>query len=290
MNGRRCYDLRIADISIRMETDAPMKVEDAFVPFLIREDKPQVTAVFCHVGALPPIPAQVLYEDVCYRVHPDGAGGYLRSFFDAPRDRDPYGVGIYDYPNGKIRVEYLDKGARCVSGMVTGVFHLGIEEIMLTHGRMFLHAACVQTHLGGILFSGPSGIGKSTQAGLWCAHRDGRLINGDRTILSREGETYRAWGSPYAGSSRCHVNDSAPVRAIVMLRQAAECSLRRLEPGEAFRNLYAGAAVSRWDRTSVLRSCDFLGELARQVPVVEFSCTPDAHAVDFLENALQGVI
>ena len=105
---------------------------------------------------------------------------------------------------------------------------------------MILHASFVSTRYGGLLFSGVSGIGKSTQADLWQRYEGAELLNGDRTVLRRMDGVWTAFGSPYAGSSNCFVNESRPVRAIVLLSQGSACSLRRLSPAAAFRGLYAG--------------------------------------------------
>jgi hypothetical protein len=170
--------------------------------------------------------------------------------------------------------------------MQNSFFHVGIESLMLYRERLCFHAACVRTALGGILFSGPSGIGKSTQADLWCKYRGAEQINGDRPILSKGEEGWLAWGSPYAGSSRCYVNASCPVRAIVMLRQAGSCSLRRLSAREAFRAVWSGLTVPAWDAKAMETACDLALELSAAVPVYEFGCTPDAAAVEFLEQGL----
>lgn len=282
------YDLRIADLVIRMELDHPINAGEAFSPFMTREAIPDVTAVFRQVEALAPIPEEMVYEDVCFRVHPAGNGRFIRSFFYAPRDLTPYGTAVYDTDGRILRVDYLEKGRHCVSDMANSFFHLGIEDVMLRRRRVFLHAACVQTCLGGILFSGPSGVGKSTQARLWQTYRGSRLINGDRTILSKQGDTWWAWGSPYAGSSRCYVNAKVPVRATVLLEQGPRCMLRRLGPGEAFRKLYAGMTLNSWNRAHVLTACDLASELAGEIPVYTFTCTAEEAAVDYLEKALQG--
>lgn len=279
--------LSIAGITLRMDTDRLLAPEDNFAPFLTEESSPDFLACFRQVAQLPPVPERILHEDNCYRVHPDGRGGYLRSFFDPPRDLTPYAVATYDYPRGSIQVDYLEKGASCVCEMRNSFFHLGFEAMLIHKNRLCLHAACVRTHLGGILFSGPSGIGKSTQAQLWCDNRGARQINGDRPILSRDGEGWLAWGSPYAGSSRCHINESCPVTAIIMLRQAEECSLRRLSQSEAFRAVWAGLTVCGWDRAFVETASSLTIELIASVPVLEFACTPDQQAVDYLEQGLR---
>ena len=281
------YDLSVAGVSIRVESDQPLKMSEEFLPFLCHEEKSRYKASFHCVKDLPQVPPKVVYEGNCHRVHPDGSGGYQRSFFDAPRDLTPYSLVTYDYASGHIDVPYLEKGRKCVSEMSNSFFHLGLEGIMIREDRLCFHAACVSTSLGGILFSGPSGIGKSTQAELWCQYRDGWLINGDRPILSLEGERVLAWGSPYAGSSKCYVNDSCQVAAIVMLKQAQECSLRRLGAAEAVRRIYAGLNVHTWDRSFVTKAFDLVMELALRVAVYELSCTPDEAAVQCLENALK---
>lgn len=281
-----CF-LSIAGITLRMDTDRRLVPGRKFAPFLAEGTSPDYIACFRQVAELPPIPEKVLHEDTCYRVHPDDRGGYLRSFFDPPRDLSPYAVAIYDYPRGRIQVDYLEKGFSCVSEMGNSFFHLGFEAMLIHKNRLCLHAACVDTELGGILFSGPSGIGKSTQAQLWCDNRGARQINGDRPILSQSEDGWLAWGSPYAGSSRCHINESCPVTAIVMLRQAEKCSLRRLSLPEAFRAVWSGLTVYSWDKAFAETASGLALELIASVPVLEFACTPDLQAVEYLEQGLR---
>lgn len=281
------YCLSIADITIEVETDSPPAIDLQFQPFLMEPETPDFRVFFRRVEQLPPVPETVLYEDNCYRVHPDGKGGCLRTFFDAPRDLTPYALAVYDYEAGIIRVDYLEKGAHCISEMHSSFFHLGFESLLVRKERICVHAACVSTHLGGLLFSGPSGIGKSTQAELWCRCHGARQINGDRPILSRTDNGWLAWGSPYAGSSRCHINESCSVAAILMLRQAKQCGLRRLSPREAFRAVWSGLTLCSWDAKMVEDAFDLTLALIGTVPVYEFSCTPDEAAVEYLERELQ---
>lgn len=290
MTAPNRYSLNIADVSIRMETPEEFPVEKSFLPFLRECERPRYTAVFRPVDKLPPIPEKTIVKENCYRVHPDGKGGYQRSFFDPPRGEEPYALGTYDYPNGQITIDYLDRGRQCVSEMSNSFFHIGFEALLIQENRLCFHAACVDTPLGGILFSGPSGIGKSTQADLWCRYGGGRLINGDRPILSKDADGWRAWGSPYAGSSRCYVNESCPICAIVLLKQAPDCSARRLGMGEAFRGIYAGLTMYSWNREFVAAAFDMAMDLAASVPVFEFACTPEQCAVECLEKKLREVL
>lgn len=281
------YCLSVADIGIEVETDLLHPEEKHFRPFITKEKASDVRLRFRRVAQLPALSSSIIHEDNCYRVHGDGKGRYVRAFFDAPRDYTPYAVASWDDAGKTVQVDYLEKGIFCIDGMSNSFFHLGLESVLVRMNRLCVHAACVETFLGGILFSGPSGIGKSTQAELWCRYRGAQQVNGDRPILSKSEEGWLAWGSPYAGSSRVHRNVCCPVTAIVMLRQEKTCSLRRLNQSEAFRAVWSGLTIPGWDTEAVTQAFDLASELIRTVPVFEFGCTPDMAAVDYLESELR---
>ena len=272
----------IAGVPISMETEQELPMTGSFRPFLT-EEPPVYRGRFHVVQELPEYDPAVLYGGTCYYVHP----GADRTFFDAARETTPYALARTDHEAGIVDVAYQQRCAHCVSQLDNSFFHLGFEGLLIRHDRVCFHASCVRTELGGILFSGPSGIGKSTQAKLWCDHRAAELINGDRPILQRTGEGFRAWGSPYAGSSKCHVNDSAAVSALVFLSQAKENRIRRLGGGEAFRRIYAGLTMYSWDREFVERAVDLAMELASRVPCYELACLPEISALECLEDRLK---
>ena len=281
------FKLEIADVSITLYTTYQWREQNAFLPFMKENENPDYEVVFRMTELLPEIPDSEIYQVECYRVHSDKRGGYLRSFFDAPRDFTPYAVAEYDYDNGKIWIDYLAKGERCVSEIHNSFFHIGFEAMLIHKKRLCFHAACIDTQLGGILFSGPSGIGKSTQADLWCKYRNAELINGDRPILSKDKKGWLAWGSPYAGSSKCHVNKNCSVTAIVMLQQTDQCTVRQLHGVEAFRAVWSGMTVYSWDKWFVEEAIELTMKLIEEVPVFEFCCTPDKEAVEYLEQELR---
>ncbi len=282
-----CLDLEIAGISISLHSFQKWESEPSFIPFKKNMQNPDYSVVFRQVERLPALSDAVIHEDNCYRVHQNQDGSFYRSFFDAPRDYTPYAVAQYDHNEGIIQIDYLPKGAHCVSELHNSFFHIGFEEILIHKKRLCLHAACVDTQLGGLLFSGPSGIGKSTQAELWCNYRGAKVINGDRPILSKESAGWLAWGSPYSGSSKCHVNANCPVTAIVMLEQSENCKIQKLRQTEAFKAIWSGLTIHSWDRWFVEEASLLLMRLIENIPVFKYGCTPDEHAVDYLEREIR---
>lgn len=280
-------DLSLAGVDLRVRGEEPISVEERFCPFLSQTERPAVTIRVQPVQQLPPEPRVPLWQEQIYRAYEDGKGHFRRDFLDPLGQPEPYASATYDYPGGEIQIDYLPREIGTFNRL-QGIFHhVGLESLMLYRDRLCFHAACVRTDRGGLLFSGPSGIGKSTQAELWCRHRGAKLINGDRPILGRGQAGWFAWGSPYAGSSHCYVNESCPINAIVMLRQGKNCTLRRLTPGEAFRAVWSGVTVPGWDAGATERACDLALGISAMVPVYELTCTPEEQAVILLERELR---
>lgn len=280
-------DLSLAGLDMRVYGEEPVSVEDRFCPFLSRTERPEVTIRLQQAQQLLLAPGAPLWQEQTYRAYCDGKGRFHRDFLDPLGPPEPYAAATYDYPSGEIQIEYLPREVGTFHRL-QGIFHhVGIESLMLYRDRLCFHAACIRIDQGGLLFSGPSGIGKSTQAELWCRHRGAKLINGDRPILNRGQAGWVAWGSPYAGSSHCYVNESCSINAIVMLRQGKSCILRRLTPGEAFRAIWSGVTVPGWDTGATEKACDLALEISMMVPVYELTCTPEEQAVALLERELR---
>ncbi|MBP3664299.1 MAG: hypothetical protein J6J03_03980 [Tyzzerella sp.] len=233
------------------------------------------------------IPENPLYSDMFCAVARNSAGHLQKFFYGDNSATGGCVVSTYDVDNKHILIEYPLSYADKDLHLRSCFYWIGFESYLLQKSKLCLHASFIDTHLGGILFSGASGIGKSTQAELWCRYRSARQINGDRPILSKENDGWIAWGSPNAGSSRCYVNENSTVAAIVLLKQASMCTLRRLNPSEAFRGIWSGLTIRSWDPTFVDAASILAMDLVANVPVYEFCCTPDEQAVNFLEEELR---
>ena len=162
---------------------------------------------------------------------------------------------------------------------------LGIEEIAAQKNGVVFHAAFIEWEGRAVLFTGPSGIGKSTQAALWKQFRGTPIINGDKTLLYREGEKLFASGLPFSGSSAFCENRMAALRAIVCLDRCAENAVSPLSPTEALRCLTRSSYILPTCVGSVTQT---LIEIAENAPICSLRCTPDERAVASLERYLKG--
>ncbi|MGM9554159.1 MAG: hypothetical protein ACI3V2_07615 [Faecousia sp.] len=164
---------------------------------------------------------------------------------------------------------------------------LALPHILLQRDRLLLHASYILTDRGAILFTAPSGVGKSTQASLWRLHRGAFIVNGDRAVLGLDGSVPMAYGFPVSGSSAdCH-NRSAAVRAVVSLRQAPTNTIRRLQGSDCVRVLINGTYLPPEYRADMLPAFHAALRLAERVPIFELSCLPEESAVECLETLLK---
>lgn len=147
----------------------------------------------------------------------------------------------------------------------------GLFDILADAGMLVLHSAYIVTRQGeGILLSGPSGIGKSTQAALWQRYGAAQTVNGDRALVRPDTGTVS--GVMYAGTSGICRNVTAPLRAAGLLHQAPESRVTDIRPQEAFARVLSQCAYHQWDPASAARMTELAARLVTNVPVRQLDC------------------
>ena len=163
----------------------------------------------------------------------------------------------------------------------------GLTHILADYGRVILHSSFVAYRGEAILFTAPSGTGKSTQAELWRMHCKGaEVINGDRSILAVDSKAVTAYGIPLCGTSGITKNRSMPVRAVIVLRKGEENRIRRLRGREAFALLFSECGINVWSRDDMGRIMQIVSGITETAPVYLYECLPDISAVDALASEL----
>lgn len=164
--------------------------------------------------------------------------------------------------------------------------YMAFENPLLYYQAFLLHSSFISWQNNGILFTAPSGTGKSTQADLWKKYEDADIYNGDRTIIRKIDGKYYGFGSPYAGSSGIYRNESAPIKAIVVIEQGPDNVIRRLHGREAFLPLFRETLMNTWNKEYMEKMTDLLMDAACQIPIYHLSCRPDQGAVNTVKNEI----
>lgn len=152
---------------------------------------------------------------------------------------------------------------------------------------MHLHSSFVLYQDKALLFTGSSGIGKTTQAELWRDFQGARIINGDAALLRQmEDGKWWAFGTPVHGSSPYCENEQAPIVALVMLKQGKENKLTKLDSFSAVTSCLPEFYRPQMDEETAEVFWKSVDSLFREVPVYRLTCRPDREATELVKQEL----
>lgn len=289
MSNDNIYNFWFSEMKISLKTKWLVYITDNFTPFYIQEDAQKEQCLFeCVVcDELENIQGTKVYSGLEYDVIRRRDNQYIRLFKDHKEGDRVYAVLQSMPESGKAVISVLKGNEYHFDDTNNSFFHTGWEQFLIQRNRLILHTSLLNTQFGGLVFSGPSGIGKSTQAELWKEYEEAEQINGDRPILYKKENVWMGYGSPYAGSSKCYVNKGVPVRAIMLLAQGEDCRIMPLRKSEAFREIFRNCTVYSWDREFVERVITLVTELVSDIPIYRLICTPDQRAVEAVKELLK---
>ena len=160
-----------------------------------------------------------------------------------------------------------------------------LRFVMLYHKVFFIHASAIAVNNSGIVFSAPSGTGKSTHTALWEKYYNAKIINDDSPFISADADNIILHGAPWAGTTGINKNVSVPLKAIVFLEQAPENSITPLMSLQALQFLMR-ELLQPCDRQLIDNTYTMLNLVLASVPCYLLKCTPDKEAADVVYNEI----
>lgn len=160
------------------------------------------------------------------------------------------------------------------------------EKDLLLEQAFILHACYIEYQGEAIVFTAPSGTGKSTQGMLWAKNENARIINGDRCIIQKRGNNYFACGTPFCGSSAINTNCTLPLKAIAIVSQNPFDYVVKASRIHAVTKLNAESTINRWNSNAISENFNLLEDLYLNTEVVNLFCTPTKKAVKVLKHYL----
>lgn len=164
---------------------------------------------------------------------------------------------------------------------------LSLERRMREKDNFILHCAYIVYKEKAILFSAPSGMGKSTQACLWQQYKDARIINGDRALLTKQNDGYYACGWPICGSSEICINEKYPIACIVTLRKDTQNSITQLSYKQTFKQILSELTVNYHNPAFLNDTLDFVDDLSKAITMYHLSCDISIDAVKCLDDRMK---
>lgn len=280
-------NIQFAGVILRIVSERALEITEEFVPFLASPTaEPDITvqvswclteAEFLH---LPPVG-----EDMLTTYYDDGQYMYceLNGGTRGPVAQTKY---LPDFSYVKCAVR-SDASIYPQDKIYQILRMLPLRQMLLYKKVLFLHASQVLYQDRGIVFTAPSGTGKTTQAKLWCDLRGADMICNDRTLIRRSDNHWLTYGYPFDGSEPVISDKVCRLGCIVVLRQGNENRITRLSPAKAITSLMEQTVINGWFADARQMALELIMEVFEDCPIYLFQCTADASAVSVLENLLR---
>lgn len=167
-------------------------------------------------------------------------------------------------------------------GLILTAFysHIVSKDVLL------IHASAVSYNDKGLIFTGPSNIGKTTQAKLWNQYLNAEILNGDKLFIKIKNNHVYVYGNPWRGSSPYYLNKSVIVNYVVALQKGEENSLVELSDFEKMLGVVPHVFLPHWDAVSTNQAASTLDFWLTHNRFYKLTCRPNQEAVELVKNTL----
>lgn len=171
--------------------------------------------------------------------------------------------------------------------LVYDLFH-GIRFAFLylaqQKGFFAIHSASILYKDRLWIFSGPSGMGKSTHTNLWKQIYDTPIVNGDLNLLAMTSNGPIVYGMPWCGTSGISDTNSYPLGGIIFLGRSNENIVEELSPDKKALLLMQRLISPAWTPNMLTKNLDFSTALAKKAELCRLKCSKDSSAVELMKQ------
>lgn len=152
------------------------------------------------------------------------------------------------------------------------------------NGYYAIHSASILYRERAWLFSGHSGMGKSTHTALWQEMVGTPYLNGDLNLVGKDadGTGYAVYGIPWCGTSGMCTTGKTRLGGIVLLGRDDVDHVENLSPFEQVLRVTQRMISPSWTEEMEEKNLVFAGQLADQIWISQLFCTPKASSVEVM--------
>ena len=277
-----------ADITIKFRLKDQVELPDEYQTIAVTNDRTWATlpdGAFCYWDFNEQIGKHTLFtkikkDKICIQFYHFQDAEEIRLINEALREYKKTMPNPKEYKNA-------DKAAFKPEFPLINSTDQAMRYALLHHNGFMVHASAISYDGQGILFSAPSGTGKTTHTKLWEETYDSAFILNDDSPIIRfmeDGKAY-ACGSPWAGASGEARNVIVPLKAIVFLRQGETNEICRLQTLQALQWLL-GSVNRPVEKGLMDKLFTLIHLLLSDTPCYLLKCRPDRDAVETVRNEL----
>jgi hypothetical protein len=281
------YTLSIAGFKILLTSeDLPgFSVEPSFLPFIVENDPIHYDIKISVVEKLSASPD--ILGDLVFESQDD-----TRKYFSVFQKDDVYRFIVY-HPLEKSKVQQtallknnMSEWEICMNYNHTDITPLSypmgsliLYYLTVKHNAIMIHASGIDDNGRGRLFSGFSGSGKSTMAGIW--QQNGyTVLNDDRIMIRKEDAGYFMYNTPMI---LAEMPKRAPLNRIYLIEHSEYNCVERLRGVKAVSQVMAFCIQHGYNSAFLEHHLKFIAELCEEVSVCRLGFIPEDDTLDFIQ-------
>lgn len=196
-----------------------------------------------------------------YEAHMTEDGSYVRIYC-----RRPFGEEEKDQLFHAVRICYL--------------------YLAQSKGYYAVHSASILYEGRAWLFSGHSGMGKSTHTRMWHEQLGAPYLNGDLNLIGRKDGKIMVRGIPWCGTSGIYTTEDYELGGIVLLGRDTKDHVEPLTMYEKIIRVMQRMISPVWKEELLEKNLKFSEELAKEIPILHLLCTKEISAVETVQKEI----
>lgn len=277
------FCLNIADFIIQIKSDIAFQPEAGYEYFLT--DKKQTTDFVINCKA------EIVADIFAGQKPVFEAENEQQKFYDIYRHNEGLGFVIYNQQqrNTIQQIAILDKDFRnwtIYSSKKSDYnplrYPMGpiiMHYMTIKTNSVMMHASCAFDGQRGRMFSGFSGVGKSTMSRIW-AEAGNTIINDDRLIIRELENKFFVYNTPMYYKD---IPKKAPLNAVYLIHHSPENKIQKLKGALAASRTMAFCIQNNYDQNFVAERLDFFVRLAAAVDIYDLGFVPNASVIEFIK-------
>jgi hypothetical protein len=279
--------LEIAEFIVELHSQYSINLEQGFIPFAIDSSEKSADVLLdCHLF-------DQLHEPETKTEVFDSADNNCR-FFKIYKTADSLYFEIFDQENnsqiqqiGILSADFRHWDVYCRADGDGGITPLRyplapiiMQYLALQHDAIMIHSSCVTDGVTGRLFSGFSGVGKSTMAGIW--NKQGyTVVNDDRLLVRLQNGKIVAYNTPMYYADR---PKKALLNEIFLISHAPQNRKQQISGSAAVSKVMAFCIQNNFEPVFIEHNIDVISKICSSVKVFTLGFVPDNDIVDFIIN------
>ena len=288
------YTINIAGYNIKVEaatSELDLVTSERFQNFISESDNPDITIrVHRSECTLPSEAVRVFHaplveeingapvkkSDEFWSVYKFRSELFIKTIFPYS-DQEKSGILKFSLTNRNWEL-YLEFAGKSTDPLDYPIDSLILYYLTVIHGDIMVHASGIN-HAGyGYIFSGISGKGKTTLAGLW-NKAGAKIIHDDRVIIRKFAGKFMMYNTPVYSDE---IPSECPVTKIFLIEHGTANRLIPMKGASAVSQFIANCIQHNWNPEMIARLMGSVSIMCSIIPVFRFEFKPDRSIVDFI--------